>query len=458
MDTKIVVLSGGTATNELVSIFNSLSSQINYVLPISDNGGSTSEIIRVIGGPAIGDIRSRLTRLIPEHQKELRALLSYRLDADAKIARLQWNLIVEGTHQLWANIPLSTKEILRSFLVHVHVELLKRSKISSSASINKSFRFELANIGNLFLTAVRLFIGSLDSAIELFMKIADIDRKVGVLPCINTNFTYHIGALLTNGAIITGQSQISHPSSVSNIYPPPIHETHPLTPTDNLSVNSGIILTHPISEDWSDSDLSVSSEEELGNVPLYTHPELKKSQLHFSKNENLEPLNAPISRVFYISPYGEEICPTAQTRVTTAIANADILIYSIGSLMTSIVPIIILKGVGRAIAHNLLNSKKKLVVFLNGCEDRETHGLTACDYIRVICELAQYSLAKSGHKKIREWNRFVSHVFYMDNPKIFVDEDKLRGLGIICIKVKRQGENIDCFDNDDLKHQLELLI
>lgn len=457
METKIVVLSGGTATNDLVSIFNSLSSQINYVLPISDNGGSTSEIIRVIGGPAIGDIRSRLTRLIPEHQRELRDLLSHRLDADPKIAQLQWNLIVEGTHQLWANIPLSTKEIVRSFLVHVHVELLKRSRISVSASVNRTFRFELANVGNLFLTAVRLFIGSLDSAIELFMKITDIDRKVGVLPCINTNFTYHIGALLSNGAIITGQSQISHPSSVSNIYPPPIHETHPLTPTDNLSIKSAIILTHPVSEDWSESDLDLSSEEELGNVPLYTHPELKKSQLHFSKNENIEPLNAPISRVFYISPYGEEICPTAQTRVTTTIANANILIYSIGSLMTSIVPIIILKGVGRAIAHQH-TSCKKLVVFLNGCEDRETHGLDAYDYIRIICELAQYSLAKSGHKKIREWSRFVTHLFYMECPKIFVDEEKLRAVGITCVKVKRQAQNVDRFDNQDLRLQLELLI
>lgn len=430
METRIVILSGGTATNDLVNTFNALSTQINYVLPISDNGGSTSEIIRVIGGPAIGDIRSRLTRLIPEHQLGLKDLLSFRLDADPKIARLQWNEIVEGTHQLWSNIPLSTKEIVRSFLVHVHVELLKRTRISVAASINKSFRFELANVGNLFLTAVRLFIGSLDSAIELFTKVTDIDHKIGVLPCINTNFTYHIGALLTNGAIITGQSQISHPSSVSDIYPPPIHETHPLTPTDVLSVNSGIILTHPVSEEWieSDLDMSLSSEEE-GNVPLYTHPELKKSQLHFTKDEKIEPLNSPISRVFYISPYGEEICPSAQTRVTTAIANADVVIYSIGSLMTSIVPIIILKGVGRAIAHQHVGSKK-LILFLNGCEDRETHGLVAYDYIRIICELAQYSLAKSGHKRIKEWNRFVTHLFYMEDPRIEVDVHKILSLGL----------------------------
>ena len=35
---------------------------------------------------------------------------------------------------------------------------------------------------------------------------------------------------------------------------------------------------------------SDSDEEEAGNVPQYTHPELKKSQLHFSKLDNIEPL------------------------------------------------------------------------------------------------------------------------------------------------------------------------
>jgi hypothetical protein len=30
------------------------------VIPISDNGGSSSELIRVFGGPGIGDVRSML--------------------------------------------------------------------------------------------------------------------------------------------------------------------------------------------------------------------------------------------------------------------------------------------------------------------------------------------------------------------------------------------------------------
>lgn len=37
--------------------------QMNKVKFIEDDGGSTMEIVRVLGGPAIGDIRSRLIRL-----------------------------------------------------------------------------------------------------------------------------------------------------------------------------------------------------------------------------------------------------------------------------------------------------------------------------------------------------------------------------------------------------------
>ena len=59
----IVVFSGGSAANSLVDVFNEITqrraSNLSYILPISDNGGSSSELIRVFGGPGIGDIRSK---------------------------------------------------------------------------------------------------------------------------------------------------------------------------------------------------------------------------------------------------------------------------------------------------------------------------------------------------------------------------------------------------------------
>lgn len=64
---KLVVFSGGSAANSLVDVFNEVmeknSCSLAYVMPISDNGGSSSELIRVFGGPGIGDIRSKFMTL-----------------------------------------------------------------------------------------------------------------------------------------------------------------------------------------------------------------------------------------------------------------------------------------------------------------------------------------------------------------------------------------------------------
>lgn len=451
MSDSIVVFSGGTATNSLVPMLNSIATSVTYVLPVLDNGGSTSEIIRVIGGPAIGDLRSRLTRLIPEENAALRDLLSFRLDANPNEARLQWNKLVDGSHSLWSRIGTSTKEIIRAFLVHVHMELLKRSRITTSSVSNRQFRFELANVGNLFLTGVRLFIGSLDSAIELLLKLTDISPHFEVLPCINTNFSYHIGAKLANGLIITGQSQISHPSITQGVYPPPVSTTRPHSPTDKFD-----IMLETTSNASSLTETIQTSDEELGNIPLYTHPELKKSQLHFSKTEGIEPLLSPIKRVFYISPYGEEICPTAHTRVTSAVLNAHLIIYSIGSLMTSIVPIVILKGIGRAIAAEAHHSKSRILL-LNGNEDRETYGMRAFDYIRILIELAQYSQGKCDIDLNEPWNKYVTHLFYIKHPKIAVDVELIEAKGIICIEILGDSKDNSRYDLQDLQSKLQAM-
>ena len=51
----IVVFSGGSAANSLVDVFNDVRdanrTSLSYIIPISDNGGSSSELIRVFGGP-----------------------------------------------------------------------------------------------------------------------------------------------------------------------------------------------------------------------------------------------------------------------------------------------------------------------------------------------------------------------------------------------------------------------
>ncbi|KAL9082987.1 MAG: hypothetical protein Q9159_006046 [Coniocarpon cinnabarinum] len=56
---NVVVFSGGSAANSLTDVFDHLMQTkqcgLSYVIPISDNGGSTSELIRVFGGPGMFD-------------------------------------------------------------------------------------------------------------------------------------------------------------------------------------------------------------------------------------------------------------------------------------------------------------------------------------------------------------------------------------------------------------------
>ena len=471
----IVVISGGTATNELVSLFKSLSDRVTYILPILDNGGSTSEILRVIGGPAIGDLRSRLNRLIPERNEHIRRLLSYRMSEDARSAKHEWEEIVDGIHPLWNGFDKAEKEIFRSFLIHVHVELLKKSRSHPTNQFPPlMFHFELANIGNLFLTGARLFVGSLDSAVVLFSRLTGIDEKVQVLPCINTNFTYHIAASLENGLIITGQSQISHPStSLQESLGDPLR-------LQTLSVNT--IERHPFVEspshshsqkddymgNYLESEFSEDSEiEESGNVPFYVHPELKKSQLHFNKVDS-GPLLSPIKRIFYISPYGEEIRPSAYHKTLSGIVESDVLVYSIGSLMTSISPIIILNGVGKAIARDSKrNRSQKKVLLLNGEPDRETFGMTAVDFVKTIVSLASYSLSQDrvcssseyeDHCKNLAWNRYVTHLFFMKGSGFHVDKRVLEAeKNIKCIEIALDRERTG-YDLTDLESKFKGLL
>lgn len=418
MNSQLVVISGGTASNSLVNLFQSLSPNITYILPISDNGGSTSEILRVLGGPAIGDLRSRITRLIPD--EGFKNLLSYRLSEDSDEAKLEWTSIVEGQHEVWNGLEIQCKEMVRSFLIHVHMELLKKSRNPST-----NFKYEMASIGNLLLTGIRLFVGSLDSAIELILRMTRISPNIKILPCLNTNYTYHISAKLHNGDIITGQSQISHPNEpISTI----------LSSSTSIHQIYDPVIIHE-------------------DIP-YQHPDLNISQLHFSKNEN-QPLKSPIDKIFYINPYGEEIHPQANSRTIHNIHDSQTLIYSIGSLMTSTIPVIILKGIGMAIK----NSSANKILLLNGDYDRETFGLTALDFIKTLCGAVKYSI--DDDKVSLDYDEVVTHLIYMENSEIPVDVERISNLGIKCISVPKDeklNENINIYDLSSLQNSLKTLI
>jgi hypothetical protein len=96
----------------------------------------------------------RLVRLIPDdpdhndsEKTAIKTFFNHRLPRDRDDARKEWLEIVEARHELWENISSAKKELIRSFLNLINLEIVKRIRLSST------FDFSSASIGNLFLTA-----------------------------------------------------------------------------------------------------------------------------------------------------------------------------------------------------------------------------------------------------------------------------------------------------------------
>lgn len=93
----------------------------------------------------------RLVRLIPSNGASLeraaiRTFFNHRLSPDSDHARLEWLDIVEARHELWKNISSPKKELIRSFINVLNMEIVKRARPSSV------FNFANASVGNMFLT------------------------------------------------------------------------------------------------------------------------------------------------------------------------------------------------------------------------------------------------------------------------------------------------------------------
>jgi 2-phospho-L-lactate transferase/gluconeogenesis factor (CofD/UPF0052 family) len=414
----IVVFSGGSAANNLVDVFEHVRQAnqctLSYVIPISDNGGSTSEIIRVFGGPGIGDVRSRLVRLIPhEDNPETVAIthfFNHRLPKNHGTARAEWFEILEATHPLWDDISSPKRELIRSILNSFNLEVVKRMRPSSR------FDFSGASIGNLFLTGARLFTGSFEAGIYLLSSICSVPDRIAVLPALNTNFAHHIAAGLADGTVITGQNDISHPSFPTRAVP-------------GTGISTGTQTPQPQVPETEEHD-----KVEDANLPG-SLPALRRQAIAFSK-EDEEELPSRIDRIWYINPYGQEIRIPANPRVVDAIRGSSTVIYSIGSLFTSLIPNLVLKDVGEAIASPLIRSK---ILILNGTIDRETgparDPFTAMDFVASIVNACAESRGLPRPSE-DEFGKYVTHVIYLEGPlSPKVDRQQFGRIGIDAIRL-----------------------
>lgn len=413
----------------------------------------------------------RLVRLIPESPPDseraaIRTLFNHRLSADAVEAQRGWYSIVEGISDLWERITPAKKELIRSFFNMLNLEILKRARPPAS-----TFDFTSASVGNLFLTGARLFSGSFESAIYLLGNICGVPETVRVIPAINSNFSHHISASLANGTVVVGQNSISHPSEATALQPKPGSRRPSLLLADDDGDDS-LEATEP-----SDAADAVSYEDDHlpGSLPT-----LRNKNIQFSKSDN-EDLPARITRIWYINPYGQEIRPPANPRVLEALRDAQAIIYSIGSLYTSIIPSMILRGAGQNIVSS---SARHKILIVNGSLDRETgppaEPFTAVDFVEAITRAGEESRGRgplefhtppATSTNRLPYNSYVTHILYLEGPGTpHVGRERLAEMGIetlrlygrkIIVKGDKTGEKVTIgvkYDPKALVQALEVVL
>eukprot|EP00850_Spirogloea_muscicola_P015190 SM000114S24153 [mRNA] locus=s114:254791:258690:- [translate_table: standard] len=435
MGPSLLVFSGGTAFNGVVEELKLYTTRVAHVLPVSDDGGSTAEIVRVLGGPAIGDIRSRCLRLSDDSSSEAKAvkrLLAHRLPLEATAAKAEWMDIVEGEHELWRGVSEPYKDTIRAFLILWHA--------------SERFFYQNGSVGNFFFAGARTFFRSLDAAIFLYSRVSHIPTESLVLP--------------VDGTIIRGQNEISHPST------------------------------------------GKASHDTLGTVVKAKH--------------SSPPLLAPIKRVFYMSREGSnhlhEVFPAINPMVVEQLLHVDAIIYGMGSLYTSIMPSLVPRGVGEAIAsrtcpkvkfihmyssccsvlaqvpscrtsHDVANGliqacglpntldlgagastntcSRLQILFLNGSHDRETAGMTASDFVAAISEELNRRYGENTERYRHPPSAFVNVLVAPKGGDVPVDIPKLEDMRVtrvVLVKSTTDEKGNANYDAKALIKALELVI
>ena len=435
----LVAFTGGTAFNGIIDELLELTSRVTHVIPVSDDGGSTAEIVRVLGGPAVGDLRSRCLRLSDESTDEARAvkaLLAHRLHAtDSAAAKAEWYRIQEGDHALWENISEPYADIIRSFLLYFHSQV-------SAAKTDVKFDFVNGSVGNFFFAGARMFFRSMEAAILLYARISRAPAESVVVPNIvlDENVRVALGAELQNGSTIRGQNEISHPtpdpksfskaSTASEKKSPDfggdlvkksktvakarefINQGKELKKAGKAQAASSTFWMEAIErgaipdvsayEFWGGLEESSAGHQRVRDAlkqgDIRSAGELINSRLFDLTTRPLsvwdidkvvsgyEGLESPIKRVFYLSTEDPTslapVYPKANPAMLRGVETCDGVVYGMGSLYTSIVPSLILEGVGEALAAK----KGPKVLILNGDQDRETGDMSASGYVAAVVD------------------------------------------------------------------------
>uniref|UniRef100_A0A0C3UGE4 Uncharacterized protein n=1 Tax=Guillardia theta (strain CCMP2712) TaxID=905079 RepID=A0A0C3UGE4_GUITC len=340
-------LEGGSAFGELSSALANSSKSVDYVVPVTDNGGSSGEIRRVFGGSAVGDIRSRLMHVAPIEKScyHLRNMLQTRLDPyNESKAMFQMKEFCSAHADDWKSMT----ENERIILVLLSIFIKMATAYDSTNSSDVWFQFRSSNFGNLVLHSLKFVLGGLEEAIRWFSFALLVPETTRVFPCtLDLEQTgIELGAELEDGQIILGQDEISHP---------PVEEGGVLSVDKNL----------------------------------------------FGGSDRAPP--SKICKMFYsLSTTGERIKPSANLNILPVLETAELILYGPGSLFTSVMPSLILPGMGEAVA----SSKAQKLLLLNGNSDRESGNMTALEYLSPVTAPTDLTFRRFAQAIASGFNRY----------------------------------------------------
>src|SRR5262245_50002106 len=101
---RILFLSGGSALRPLCRVLKQYTHNSEHLITAFDSGGSSAQLRRAFGMPAIGDLRNRIVALADESVRgnpQIYRLFCYRLPAATPAAlRSELEALVSGEHPL----------------------------------------------------------------------------------------------------------------------------------------------------------------------------------------------------------------------------------------------------------------------------------------------------------------------------------------------------------------------
>ena len=191
--------SGGTALRALSRVLKQFTHNSVHVITAFDSGGSSAQLRKAFGMPALGDLRNRIMALADENvsdSAQIYRLFSYRLPSAAASGALRGELaaLASGQHVLAGELTEPMRRIIRAHLAFF-VEAMP-----------SGFDLRGANIGNLLLAAGYLLQRrDLDSTLQLFSRLLEVRGLV----CPVFDGDLHLCAELDDATLVIGQHRLT---------------------------------------------------------------------------------------------------------------------------------------------------------------------------------------------------------------------------------------------------------